>query len=167
MTSIIYYGVPPSDDGWGFVRFIDSDDPADHGRDLPAKHVNGLRFEWGYIELNGKPTKVMVPGAAPLALAICCHALASDERGLKIYQRFKLRVMEKWARDQPWAISAEEVAAVADRIEGDELTPQQLHAIERERPPPESEAGRGVEGAIVWDTDEKGNWIKPRHGGNE
>jgi hypothetical protein len=163
MTAIVYYGVPPSDEhGSGFVRFIDQDNPADKGRELPAKHVNAMRFEWGYIELNGRATKAMVPGAAPLALAICCHALASDDRGLALYQRFKLRVMDKWLRDQPWAISAEEVAAVCDRIEADELTPEQLRAIERERPAPESEGGRGVEREIVWDTDEAGQRIRPR-----
>lgn len=165
MTSIIYYGIRAPDDKRGLVRFLDRDDQSDRGHELPAKHVNAIPFDWGFGVLHGQPTKALVPGAAPLALAICCHALADDDRGLRIYQRFKLRVMDKWPADQSWAITAEEVAAIADQIEADELTPQQLAAIEREKAPRETEGGFGVEGPIVWDTDEQGNRTKPRHSG--
>lgn len=166
MVAILYYGVPPSERGAGFVRFIDSDNPADEGRELPRPDAglgrNALKFEWGFIELNGRPTKIMVPGSTPLALAICCHALASNDRGLAMHQRFKHRVMDKWSHDEPWAISAEEVFTVCNQIEADELTPQQRHAIDKDRAAPENEGGRGVESAIVWDTDEQGNRIRAR-----
>lgn len=167
MTSIIYYGFPPLGNHQGFVHFIDRDDPNDKGRDLPAKHVNKAKFEWGYLEVRGQPSKAMVAGAAPLALAICCHALGSDDRGMKVYQRFKQRVMSKWPRGEEWAITAEEVAVICDQIEADELTPQELRTVDRERPAIETEYGRGVEGPIVWKTDERGQWVKPRHGGDE
>lgn len=153
----IYYGVPSTKKADGFVRFMDSDVPS-QGHPLPGVG----KPEWGFVVADGRQTKIMAPGAAAIALAICRHALKSDGQGLALYQRFKRRVMEKWPADQPWAITAEEVIAVCEQIIADELTPQQLQVIERDKGVPESEGGRGVEGPIVWDTDEAGNRRKPR-----
>ncbi len=161
--NIVYYGA--SKDGRVVVRFQDAHNVKDTGSNLLlrfdlAQHAE--QFAWGKVMIGERESKALVEGAAQLALAICAHALADDDRGLRLHQRFKLRVMTEWKAGEPWAISAEEVAAVCDKIEGDELTPQQRAAIDNDKAVVERETGRGVESAIVWDTDEQGNRFRPR-----
>jgi hypothetical protein len=160
---IVYFGVPAAERM--VVRYLDKDDPSDKGANLPlrddlAQHAPA--FDWGKAMVGERESRALVVGASQLALAICAHALADDARALKLHQRFKLRVMGGWLAGKAWAITAEEVATTCDAIEADELTPQQKAEIERDKPVIEREGGRGVEGAIVWDTDESGQRIRQR-----
>ena len=62
--------------------------------DLANKSPSG--FEWGY---GGS-------GPAQLALALCADALDDGEAALRVFQRFKFRVVGRLPRDEPWTLTA-------------------------------------------------------------
>lgn len=64
--------------------------------DLANKSPSG--FEWAYAG----------SGPAQLALALCADALG-DEAALRVFQRFKFRVVGRLPRDEPWTLTAAEV----------------------------------------------------------
>ncbi len=63
-------------------------------------------FEWSY---GGS-------GPAQLALAMCCDALANDDRAIAVYQRFKWLHVASFAKDS-WQLSANEVRLACAEIE--------------------------------------------------
>lgn len=155
---IRYYGIPRSN----LVKFGDDADskPAQPlpKRDDLAQHPP---FAWGHRMVGTKTVVAQVDGAAGLALALCAHALADDQRAVALYQRFKMRAMDKWAPDIPWSVTVEEICAVCDKIEADtkEIAKAQAEA-DRDRPKVESEVGGGLDpskGGIQWTTDDRGN----------
>lgn len=94
---IRYYGFPVPGT-MTIVRYVDDERQRTKPRDLPmrrdlAQHAEA--FEWGKLVVNGQETNAMPKGADALALAICAHALADDQRALALYQRFKRRVDRK------------------------------------------------------------------------
>jgi hypothetical protein len=156
---ITYYGIP----GSNLVKFGNSDDhkmaePLPIRWDL-AQHGT---FAWGHLTVGTKEVPAHVPGAAQVALALCAHALADDRRALALYQRFKMRAMDKWKATEPWAITVEEISAVCDQIELDaQATEKERIAADKDRPPVERETGGADfgKGGVVWDTDERGRPI--------
>lgn len=170
MAKIRYYGIPrDAADGGRIVRYIDETRKDPEPKDLPtrvelARHST-KGFEWGKID---KSTVAARPntqkGSAQLALAVCAHALRDDARALKVFQRFKHRVMTTWNPEQTWSITAAEVHAECDAIE---LAAKDNHRIveqvsKEDRVIREPEGGPGVDpskGGIKWDTDERGNPI--------
>lgn len=73
--------------------------------DLVKKSPSGL--EWGY---GGS-------GPAQLALALCADALGDDEAALRVFQRFKFRVVGRLPRDEPWTLTAAEVRRHCHELE--------------------------------------------------
>ena len=57
-------------------------------------------FEWGYAG----------SGPAQLALAILAHHLRNDDRALRLYQRFKVEVVQNLPR-QGWALADTDIMA--------------------------------------------------------
>lgn len=160
---IRYYGIP----GTNIVKFGNDEDhkPAEQ---LPRRDdlvQLDDHYAWGRLKIGDRETPAQVAGAAPLALALCAHALRNDQRAIALYQRFKMRVMEKWKATEPWAVTVEEIAAVCDRIEEDAAaTEKERLAIERERPGIETDTGGQSfgHGGVVWHTDEAGREVKPK-----
>jgi hypothetical protein len=158
--TIIYYGIP----GANLAKFGDGDGhkPA---QPLPIRWdlAQHGAFAWGHLTVGTKQVPAHVHGAAQLALALCAHALADDDRAMALYQRFKMRAMDKWKADEPWSITVEEIAAICDQIEVDaKATEKERLAADRDRPPIESETG-GTDfgkGGVKWHTDEKGRQIE-------
>lgn len=159
--TVRYYGIP----GKNAVKYGDDADnkPA---MILPARTDlvhRTIPFAWGHVEVAGKAKPAMVEGAATLAIALCAHALADDARAVRVYQRFKMRVMDKWKADDHWSITVAEIAAACDQIEADavEIAKTQKE-IDRDRPLLETEYGGaniGGKGGVVWHTDEHGRQI--------
>ncbi len=154
--TIRYYGIP----GSNLVKFGDDANtkPAEPlpRRDDLAAHPP---YAWGHVVVGTKQSPAMVPGAAGLALALCAHALADDRRAGELYQRFKMRVMDKWRPDEPWSITVEEIGAVCDKIEEDAAEVERSRReTDKERPAIERETGGADfgKGGVVWTTDDKG-----------
>lgn len=158
--TIRYYGIP----GKNLVKLGDDEDtrPAEPlpRRDDLAEHPP---YAWGHLMIGTKQAPAMVPGAAGLALALLAHALADDTRAVNLYQRFKMRVMDKWKPDEPWSITVEEIGAVCDLIEADAIEIEKSRQLsEKDRPAIERETG-GTDfgkGGVVWTTDEAGRKIE-------
>lgn len=160
---IRYYGFPSA--RGPIVRLVDDDRPKTQPRDLPvredlAPHSDG--FAWGRMLVAGVETNAMPKGAAQLACALCAHALDDDRRAVRLYQRFKMRVMESWHANEPWTITIEEVAAVCDEIEDLERETKgevRKVAAERELGLRDTGGTNFGKGPIVWHTDDNGDPI--------
>ncbi len=58
-------------------------------------------------------------GAAQLALALCAHALGNDRRALRLYQRFKAKVIGTLDIDKGFTISLKSVVRTCEEIEAE------------------------------------------------
>lgn len=66
---------------------------------LDLRNHSPTGFAWGY---SGS-------GPAQLSLAILCHALASDERALELYQAFKDAIIRPLDRQRAWRLTTHDV----------------------------------------------------------
>lgn len=155
--TIRYYGIPGS-----YLVKVGDDADAKPAQPLTKRDDLAVHppFAWGHRMVGAKAVPAQVDGAAGLALALCAHALADDKRAVTLYQRFKMRAMDKWAPDLPWSVTVEEICAVCDQIESDakEVAATQADAA-KDRPKIESETAGGLDpskGGIQWTTDDKG-----------
>lgn len=161
--TVRYYGIP----GKNAVKYGDDADnkPA---QVLPARTDlvhRSIPFAWGHVEIAGRAKPAMVEGAATLAIALCAHALADDDRAVRLYQRFKMRVMDKWKADEAWSITVAEVAAACDQIEADAVDiAKAQREVDRDKPPIETDRGGQDfgKGGVVWSTDDHGRPIEPK-----
>lgn len=64
-------------------------------------------FEWGY---GGS-------GPAQAALAILADCLQDDERAMRLYQKFKWKVVAGLVQEEPWTLTDKEVIATVNLIE--------------------------------------------------
>lgn len=108
MDSSIYEGARSKDGAMVRVKFSYNGEQhtrtLDPRNDLYNHSPDG--FEWGY---SGS-------GPAQLALAICADVLGSDERALRVYQRFKARMVAPIDGDD-FSITAPRALEVIAEIE--------------------------------------------------
>lgn len=91
--------------------------PIDPRLDLENRSPTGLA--WGY---SGS-------GPAQCALALCADALGDADRAIRIYQRFKQRIVAHWPQGHDWTATAEEVRSWVLRIEAEELARDSLRPL--------------------------------------
>lgn len=149
--AIRYYGYPLKQNGIVYAYAVKVSDGL-KSIDLPlrtdlAKHADA--FAWGNTKIGERESKAMKPGAAQLALSLLCHALNNDGRASALHQRFKNRVMAKWTFEQAWSMTVEEIAAVCDKIEADEMPTAQREAIAREAVAGDREPAAGVASKVT------------------
>lgn len=149
--SVRYYGHPVMRDG-AVVAYAAKIHDDSGVSSLPprfdiVKHADG--FAWGPIMIGTRVSKAIVPGAAQLAVALLAHALNNDGRASLLHQRFKMRVMEKWAADHAWSMTPEEIAAVCDKIEEAEPPAAARAEILREPAVGDREPGIGKASAMT------------------
>lgn len=166
----IYYGVP-SNGGSGPQRAIVTDDATTRDLatrdDLVPHSKDG--FAWGKKMIKPGPVDpdphFLTRGDSQLALAILADHLRNDKEAIRLHLRFRDRALIKLARNTPWAIDGGQVQMIIDQIiatENDPQTQQMARAAGGDRAPVEHEVGRVADGQSVWDTDDKGNRIRPR-----
>lgn len=101
-------GPPPVDQGFAYcgdpedfrVHVVDQAGRT-HALDprLDLRNHSPTGFAWGY---GGS-------GPAQLALALLCHAFASDARALELYQAFKDAMILPLDRQRPWRLTIHDV----------------------------------------------------------
>lgn len=64
-------------------------------------------FSWGYAG----------SGPAQLSLALLLDALGDKERAIRLYQRFKFRVVASWQRNKGWRITQDEIIRICNELE--------------------------------------------------
>lgn len=84
----------------------------DHGKSTPLPARDDL------IDLRAEPFDWgdRAAGSTKLALALCAHALADDQRAVRVHERFRDEVVSIMADDR-WVLTKAGIAAVVDTIE--------------------------------------------------
>jgi hypothetical protein len=103
-----YHGQHEGDTGPGIVRYLDPGGRfAKLNPRLDLRNHSPTGFAWGY---GGS-------GPAQLALALVADATGDDALAQRVYQEFKFRIVAGW--HSTWNMTAEDIQAVAERIEAD------------------------------------------------
>jgi hypothetical protein len=109
----------------------------------PPGPIADMPFGWG----------ITGPSANALAYALLCDALGDRARAVKLYMRFKYRVIQGLKRDMGWTLTHSEILKTVDEIEQTEKLMQRER--QRVEPPPLQYNDRGP--GIVWDVEYKGS----------
>jgi hypothetical protein len=109
MKGKTYMGVSQCEDGSGgqMVTVIGPNGSKMLNPRLDLANKSPTGFQWGF---GGS-------GPAQLALALTADALQDDERALRIYQKFKFRVVGAWPMGQPWTITEAEIVKIVEELE--------------------------------------------------
>jgi hypothetical protein len=106
-----YQGTTSDDMDWA-VHIIDGEARTELPWRLDLANHSPTGLAWGY---GGS-------GPAQCALALLAHALGDDERAMRLYQRFKFRVVAALPRTKGWALTRDEILEHVAAIEA-ELNP--------------------------------------------
>ncbi len=115
----------------------------------PARVLDSEQsFAWGDFKSEPDPIKrtEIIKGSIQLALAILTDYLGDEAKARKHHQLFKTNIgIEKWAKDQNWSISNEEINPLIEQFkEIDAEIPKIRRIVDQTPPPSVAEGGGGV-----------------------